>query len=345
MHKAIAIVLSCSMLSTVNVSKTDQALSSAVSEQARVEFISFFSQRPQVKPNVSFIIDPRLKSVYSNQIKFDVTANARMWAKTRDVQNPMNVYAAPTQNFDFIYRYMKLELDSQSLETGWLDSKAERARKEPTGFFGGGAPGNTKSGSAVLMVYIPNGISVTDDHVKSLTSHEYVHVAQRSVFKGTMSPMQCWVREGHANFIGWSYSGRANKATYIRAWKSQLRDLEIERQYSNSQRLSKKYWENWFITSEKQDTRTDCEPTQNYVIGALAFQYLYGTYGYVKVNSYLENLVSAIEPCGDGSPKFSATCIPARNAAFEESFGIALRDIYPKFASHIVTELKWLTNQ
>ena len=325
--------------------RSEPSLSSTISENARREFNEFLRHAPRLKPNVTFIFDPSLNAVYANQIRADVNRNASLWSELRNVKEPMNVYAAPTQHFDFIYQYLKQDLDSQSLESGWLDKKAERARKEPAGFFGGGAPGYAKNGNAVLMVYVPNGTSPTDEHWNSLTSHEYVHVAQRSVFKGTMAPMQCWVREGHANFIGWSYSGRADLSTYIRTWKAQLRDLEIERQYSDSQRLSKKYWETWFLSSEQQDTRTDCEPTQNYVIGAIAFQYLYGTYGYAKVNTYLRNLVSAIAPCGDGSQKYSSTCIPARNEAFRKSFGIALHDAYPKFASHIVTELRWFTKK
>ena len=328
-----------------HASKSEVSLSSKVSENARREFNSFLRHAPINTPNVNFIIDPLLNPVYASQIRSDVFTNVGMWSELRNIEGPMNVYAAPTQNFSFVYEYLKQDLAPQGLEFGWLDKKAERAREEPTGFFGGAAPGDTKTGNAVLMVYVPNGTSPTDAHWKSLTSHEYVHVAQRSVLKGTMAPMQCWVREGLANFIGWSYSGRGNLTTYVRSWKAQLQDLENERQYSVSQRLSRKYWENWFVASERQDIRTDCDPTQNYVIGALAFQYLYGTYGYEKVSTYLRNLVSAIGPCGDGSPTYFTTCMPARNDAFMQSFGISLRDIYPKFAAHIVTELRWFTTK
>jgi len=236
-------------------------------------------------------------------------------------------------------------LPAQQLESGWLDVKAERARKESAGFFGGGAPGDALNGSAVLMVYVPNGRPANDDHWNALTSHEYVHVAQRSVFNGSMAAMQCWVREGQANFIGWSYAGRASKSVYVHAWKSQLQDLENEREYSPQQRLSVSYWKNWFIANETQDITRVCDATQNYVAGAMAFQYLYGTYGYEKVNAFILGLQAAVAPCGDGTPKFSNTCIPARNSAFEKAFGISLRDAYPRFATHIVRELKWFTNK
>lgn len=89
---------------------------------------------------------------------------------------------ARTQHFQFIYEHLERVLPAQQLESGWLDVKADRARKEVTGFFGGGAPGDAINGNVVLMVYVPNGRSIRADHWNSITSHEYVYVAQRSVF-------------------------------------------------------------------------------------------------------------------------------------------------------------------
>jgi len=348
MRKVLALLLAataCLAVTGAGYRTSSSTLASATSERARTNFLAFLSHAPRATPNVTFTIDPTLKKVYSDQIVADIRKNVSMWSDLRDASKPMDVYAAPTQHFQFIYNYMKQVLPAQQLESGWLDAKAERARQEPTGFFGGGAPGDSVNGTAVLMVYVPNGRPTSDDHWNSLTSHEYVHIAQRSVFNGSMAAMQCWVREGQANFIGWSYAGRASKSAYVHAWKSQLQDLENEREYSPQQRLSAKYWENWFIANETQDITRDCDPTQNYVTGAMAFQYLYGTYGYEKVNTYIRDLADAVAPCGDGTPKFANTCITARNTAFQKAFGISLRDAYPQFAAHIVRELKWLTNK
>ena len=348
MRKVLAIVVvAASMLTTSGAdAKPDKsALASPTSERARTNFLSFLNHSPRATPNATFTIDPLLNKVNSDQIVADIRTNVRMWTDLREASKPMDVYAAPTQHFQFIYDHLKRVLPAQQLESGWLDVKAERARKESTGFFGGGAPGDALNGSAVLMVYVPNGRPANDDHWNALTSHEYVHVAQRSVFNGSMAAMQCWVREGQANFIGWSYAGRASKSVYVHAWKSQLQDLENEREYSPQQRLSVSYWKNWFIANETQDITRVCDATQNYVAGAMAFQYLYGTYGYEKVNAFILGLQAAVAPCGDGTPKFSNTCAPARNSAFEKAFGISLREAYPRFATHIVRELKWLTNK
>jgi hypothetical protein len=348
MRKVLAIVVvAASMLTTSGAdAKPDKsALASPTSERARTNFLSFLNHSPRATPNATFTIDPLLNKVYSDQIVADIRTNVRMWTDLREASKPIDVYAAPTQHFQFIYDHLKRVLPAQQLESGWLDVKAERARKESTGFFGGGAPGDALNGSAVLMVYVPNGRPTNDDHWNALTSHEYVHVAQRSVFNGSMAAMQCWVREGQANFIGWSYAGRASKSVYVHAWKSQLQDLENEREYSPQQRLSVSYWKNWFIANETQDITRVCDATQNYVAGAMAFQYLYGTYGYEKVNAFILGLQAAVAPCGDGTPKFSNTCAPARNSAFKKAFGISLREAYPRFATHIVRELKWFTNK
>lgn len=348
MRKVLAFVIAatiCLSTSGASAQTSTPSLATPISERARTSFLSFLKHSSRAIPNATFTIDPLLKKVYSDQIVIDIRNNVRMWTDLRDASKPMDVYAAPTQHFQFVYNYLKQVLPAQQLESGWLDAKAERARKESTGFYGGGAPGDAKNGHAVLMVYVPNGRPTDDDHWNSLTSHEYVHIMQRSVFNGSMAPMQCWVREGQANFVGWSYAGRASKSAYVHAWKSQLQDLENEREYSPQQRLSAKYWENWFITNETQDITADCDPTQNYVTGAMAFQYLYGTYGYEKVNAFIRNLAEAVSPCGDGTPKYATTCAFARNTAFEKAFGVSLRDMYPRFAAHIVRELKWFTKK
>jgi hypothetical protein len=236
---------------------------------------------------------------------------------------------------------MKQVLPASQLASGWLDEKLRRSKTESSGFYGGGAPGNSINGDDVFMVYVPNKYPINDAHWNSVVSHEYVHVVQRLNFRGSMAPMQCWVREGQANYIGWSYAGRASATSFASAWKTQIRDLEQSRVYTKTQKFSKVYWQQWFLKNEFQDVSKDCEPVDNYIVGALAFQYLYGTYGHAKVETFLHNLRDAAQPCGDGGPNFISACIAARNTAFTSAFGISLHDAYPKFAQHIVSELRW----
>ena len=316
-------------------------LASPNSDRARVDFLAFAEGGSKTTANVAFTVDPQMPSVYANQIKRDTLASVRMWSNERAPSIKMDVYAAPTQHFQFIYDYMKQVIPPAQLSSGWLDEKLRRSKTESSGFYGGGAPGNSINGDDVFMVYVPNRYPINDAHWNSLVSHEYVHVVQRSLFHGSMAPMQCWVREGQANYIGWNYSGRASTASFANAWKAQIRDLEQAHLYTKTQKFSKVYWQQWFLKNEFQDVSKDCEPVDNYVVGALAFQYLYGTYGHGKVESFLHNLRDAVMPCGDGGTTFISACITARNEAFTSAFGVSLHDAYPKFAQHIVSELRW----
>ena len=314
---------------------------SSASERAFADFLALSKGGSKATANINFTIDPQLKSVYTNQIKRDTLASVRMWSNDRAPSIKMDVYAAPTQHFQFIYDYMKQVLPPSQLANGWLDEKLRRSKSESSGFYGGGAPGNSINGDDVFMVYVPNKYPVNDAHWNSVVSHEYVHVVQRLIFHGSMAPMQCWVREGQANYIGWSYSGRASAASFASAWKTQIRDLDQARIYTKTKKFSKVYWQQWFLKNEFQDVSKDCEPYDNYVVGALAFQYLYGTYGHAKVETFLHNLRDAVQSCGDGGPNFISACIAARNKAFTSAFGISLHDAYPRFAQHIVSELRW----
>ena len=325
----------------VNARSIAADFGSSVSEHAYADFLAFSKGGSKATANISFTIDPQLKSVYANQIKRNTLASVRMWSNDCAPSIKMDVYAAPTRHFQFIYNYMKQVLPPSQLTNGWLDEKLRRSKTESSGFYGGGAPGNSINGDDLFMVYVPNKYPVNDAHWNSLVSHEYVHVVQRSLFHGSMAPMQCWVREGQANYIGWNYSGRTSTASFASAWKTQIRDLEQAHLYTKTQKFSKAYWQQWFLKNEFQDVSKDCEPVDNYVVGALAFQYLYGTYGHTKVETFLHNLRDAAQPCGDGGQNFISACIAARNNAFSVAFGISLHDAYPKFAQHIVSELRW----
>lgn len=235
---------------------------SSVSEQAYADFLVFTKGGSKATANVTFIVDPQLQSMYTSQIKRDTLASVRMWSNDRAPSIKMDVYAAPTQHFQFIYDYMKQVISPAQLSSGWLDEKLRRSKTESSGFYGGGAPGNSINGDEVFMAYVPNKYPINDAHWNSLVSHEYVHVVQRSLFHGSMAPMQCWVREGQANYIGWSYSGRSSVSSFASAWKAQIRDLEQAHIYSKTQKFSKVYWQQWFLkTSFKMSPRIANLPT------------------------------------------------------------------------------------
>ena len=129
MRKVLAVfVVAASLLTTsgADAKAGSAALASPTSERARTNFLAFLHHASSATPNATFFIDPLLRKVYSDQIVADIRTNVRMWTDLRDPSKPMDVYAAPTQHFQFVYDYMKQVLPAQQLESGWLDAKAER---------------------------------------------------------------------------------------------------------------------------------------------------------------------------------------------------------------------------
>jgi hypothetical protein len=54
------------------------ALASRVSELARTDFLAFLVHAPRAAPNATFVVDPLLNKVYSDQIMADIRANATL---------------------------------------------------------------------------------------------------------------------------------------------------------------------------------------------------------------------------------------------------------------------------
>jgi hypothetical protein len=103
---------------------------------------------------------------------------------------------------------------------------------------------------------------------------------------------------------------------------------------------------NWFEQREvtkavSADYKGDI-PTEDYVFGALALQYLYGTYGFDAVTELYQNMARiALASCPSADSTINPSCTSARHEAFEKAFGISLDIFYPRVAEYIVQEIQW----
>jgi hypothetical protein len=103
---------------------------------------------------------------------------------------------------------------------------------------------------------------------------------------------------------------------------------------------------NWFKQREvtkavSSDYKGDI-PTEDYIFGAIALQYLYGTYGFDAVTELYQNMARiALAHCPSADSTVNPSCTSARHEAFEKAFGISLETFYPRVAAHIVQEVKW----
>ncbi|MEN9753528.1 MAG: hypothetical protein RL670_1219 [Actinomycetota bacterium] len=196
------------------------------------------------------------------------------------------------------------------------------------------------------MIYAPNTISQGNGFWSQVTSHEFTHLIQRYIMHGDFAPIYGWMLEGQADYIGANLATR-NSSTAFASYLAQL----ISSIFTNSDHPEMLGWSSSkFVTWFKQQEVTKA-PSPNYsgdialesyVFGALAFQYLSGTYGFEAVTNLFQNLAKkGLAGCPTADSELYPGCTLARHQAFESAFGISLEQFYPKVAAYIVKSIGW----
>jgi hypothetical protein len=152
--------------------------------------------------------------------------------------------------------------------------------------------------------------------------------------------------EGQADYLG-ANIGTRNSTTAFASYFAQL----IQSMATNSTRPEMLNWKpsqfvKWFkdqeITHSPSDKYSGDIPLESYVFGAIAFEYLYGTYGFDAVTNLYQNMARiALAGCPSADSAANPTCTPARHQAFEKAFGITLDTFYQKLAPFIVEQIAW----
>ena len=313
---------------------------SPVTEAAFKDFIqTYMSRLTDEKPNINYIVEPNMDPVKVKEIKDTVDASAIFFANERPIAVKTNIWISMSRQFQWLYDNLKSSLSYESLDGGWLEAKLERSKKEPN-FMGGGAPGDGRDGVAVLFFNRGDNSSWGNSFWSQVPGHEYAHVVQRYELNGTMAPMLCWVREGNANFYGWLIAGRNSQGAFRNFWLQALSQMEQLGGVPNPTAKSAGYWSNLFIENELKSP-AECDPWLNYILGAMAFQYLAGTYGNQKIQDFYLGLRDGWR--GTCSEPLNSRGLPCESwkKVFLKSFGITGEDAYPKFGKYIVDELKW----
>lgn len=291
-------------------------------------------------PNIEFIVDPKMDKVLEKQIVDSINVTAKFFAKERPLSVPLRIWIAMSTEFQWIYDNVTKVLPTELLDGGWLDMKLARAKAEPDGFMGGGAPGNDKSGSAVLFFNGTTKANWGDAFWSQVPSHEFTHVVQRYELGNSMAPMLCWVREGNANYYGFMLAGRNSQAAYRNFWLQALSRIPTFGEVPDFESKPASYWADFFVQNETKKG-SECDPWINYILGSMAFQYLGGTYGNDAIQSfYLSLKDSSIGVCDYPVSQEGITC-SAWKGVFKKTFGIAPEAAYPKFGQYIYDEIKW----
>ena len=291
-------------------------------------------------PNIEFILEPNMNKDLQKQIIDTINASAKFFANERPLSIPLRIWIAMSEQFQWIYDNMSAALPAQQLEGDWLDMKLSRAKAEPDGFMGGGAAGNDKNGVATLFFNGSSRANWGDSFWSQVPAHEFTHVVQRYELGNTMGPMLCWVREGNANYYGWLIAGRNSQAAYRNFWLQALSRIPGMADLPDFQSKPATFWANFFVENEKKRPN-ECDPWINYIMGAMAFQYLGGNYG----NDAIQNFYLGLKDgwMGVCEAPISTNGIPCSSwkIVFKKSFGITPEEAYPKFGKYVAEEIKW----
>jgi hypothetical protein len=163
---------------------------------------------------------------------------------------------------------------------------------------------------------------------------------------GNFAPIYGWMQEGQADYIGANIATRNSSTAFASSWAQLIQLVANNSEHPEMLKWNSAQFVKWFKQREvtlapSEDYKGDI-PTEDYIFGALALQYLYGTYGFDAVSDLYQNMATiALASCISADVKTYPDCTPARHLAFEKAFGISLDEFYPKVSSFIVQQIKW----
>ena len=322
-----------------------QLLGSPIAVSARQDFLKQVAKSSKKPSNLDIHVDPLFSKSLTHEVMVDTQFSSDFWAGVRPIDQKVEVYMAPTSHMQYLMDNMWPTLDANGQYGDWLPVKVARGLQDP-GFFGGGAPAFDKNGNPVFMMYAPNNMNQGMGFWSQTTSHEFVHVIQRYVMHGDFAPLYGWVVEGQADYLGANIGTRNSTAAFASYFAQLIQSINRDSEHPEMLNWSAAQFVQWFkdqeITHTPGTKYSGDIPVESYVFGALAFQYLYGTFGFNAVNNLYQNMAQiALAACPSAESADYPTCTPSRHEAFQKAFGISLDNFYLKLAPFIVQQIAW----
>jgi hypothetical protein len=322
-----------------------QLLGNPTAVSAREDLLGQLSKSSTRSANLEYHTDPLFDPGLTHEVMVDTQLSAGFWAHIRPVDQKVKVYIAPTNDMNYLLEEMWPTLDENGKFGNWLPSKIARAKVDK-GFFGGGAPAFDITRNPVFMIYAPNDMSEGNGFWTQVTSHEFTHLVQRYVMHGNFAPLYGWMVEGQADYIGANIATRNSNTAFASYWAQLIQSVAKNSSHPEMLKWTPAQFVTWFKQQEVTQTPsaeyTGDIPQETYVFGALAFQYLYGTYGFDSVTELYQNMATmGLASCPSADSESQPECTPARHRAFKNAFGISLDMFYEKVSSFIVQEIAW----
>ena len=330
----------------ISIDLTTPAFAATVSDpdqvftRARINFESQLSLRDKGSPNIVFHVLPGTPSSIANMMEQEVIIADQFWSFVRPINHPVEVYLADDSHINDLIAAYEPTLTPQGDAGGWLQDIANRIKKTDNGLFGGGSPAYDRNNHANFMLHVgvppPDGLGFWTQ----TPSHEYTHTIQRYLLGSDFAPLYEWEIEGQANYIGANFAGRNNNIAFQSYWAQMLNSIP---QPKRGATWTSAAIQSWFKSSA--NTRawvSSGEVSQvNYILGAVAQEYLVAKYKLTGIEKYYADLAGVINVCGNGDLPTHPQCDAARHDVFLKNFHITQENFYTAVAAVVVTELKW----
>ena len=308
--------------------------------QARINFQSQLSLRDKASPNIFFHVSQGTPSAIANMMEQEVIIADQFWSFVRPINHPVQVYLADDSRINDLIAAYEPTLTPQGDAGGWLQNIASRITKTDNGLFGGGSPAYNRDNQANFMLHV--GVPPPDGSGfwTQTPSHEYTHTIQRYLLGSNFAPLYTWEIEGQADYIGANFAARNSNTAFQSYWAQMLTSIPAP---ANGGTWSEAAIQSWF--AKAADTRANVSTEEvsqvNYILGAIAQEYLVAKYKLTGVESYYANLASVINVCGNGDLPSHPQCDAMRHQVFFNSFHMTQETFYKAVARLAVTEFKW----
>lgn len=275
-------------------------------------------------PNINFVIAPGTSSKFLTIANKTVKFAANYYSDYLPISRPITAWV-----FD----------DRRS--TSWMKEALAATGAHPSGYESAfskqvsATPDQSRDGSLEILLFAthyPDRLGGGDQYEMS---HEFTHLNQTHAMPRGKGGLLCWQREGMAEYGALAISGRYSALRY---------QQEILHGTHFAMNLKTTYgtdWNKFFITDETKSVG-DCS-LDDYALGALAYQYLEGTYGHKKVMEFIQYLgkngnLECPEFMKDGSP------CPAWRDALKATFGVTPSELYPEIGKFFDIQFAWAKN-
>lgn len=272
-------------------------------------------------PNINFVIAPKTNPKFLALANRTIKFAANYYADFLPLSTPITAWVFDDRGTE---NWMREALAATGVHPSGYDSAFSKQVSA--------TPDKSRDGSLEILLFSTHYADRLGAGDQYEMSHEFTHLNQTYAMPNGKGGLLCWQREGMAEYGALAISGRYSALRY------QQETLHGTNYVKN---LKSSFGTDWVAFFKQDETRSSgaCDPA-DYSIGALAMQYLEGTYGHAKVLEYVKNVGANSDNRCDEFMKDGIPCSAWRDS-FKSVFGVAPSDAYAEIAKFIDGQIAW----